>query len=212
MSSADNTKIIYHIPVVNFLNSIVRRICEITAWLNVVLIAIIIVQVILRYGFNNGQVILEELIWHFYAIAFMFGIAYSITNDPHIRVDLVHMNLPARIQHSVEILGIVFLLMPFLWILFAHSLDWVVSAYEVAETSTSPQGLPHRWIIKSVIPVTCILIFMASLARLIQEIMLFIIHGNEPEQLIPGTVSMIRHLIHPQAVEVELDKNCEEKE
>ncbi len=212
MSSPENTVIIYHIPVVKFLNNIVRRICEITAWLNVLLIIIIIAQVILRYGFNNGQVILEELIWHFYAVAFMFGIAYSITNDSHIRVDLIHMKLPARIQHSVEVIGILFLLMPFLWILFDHSLDWVISSYDVAETSTSPQGLSHRWIIKSVIPISCILIFIASLARLIQEIMLFIVNGNEPEQLIPGKVSMIRHLIHPQATEVELDKNNEVQE
>ncbi len=207
MSSSMDKMIIYHIPVVKFLNTIVRRICETTAWLNVILIAIIIAQVILRYGFNNGQVFLEELIWHFYAIAFMFGIAYSTTNDSHIRVDLIHMKLPARMQHGIEILGTVFLLFPFLWILFDHSLDWTISAYNVAETSSSPQGLSHRWIIKSVIPITCILIFLATLARLIQETMLFIINGKEPEQLIPGKVSMIRHLIQPQAIKTDQNKD-----
>jgi len=212
MSSPVDTMIVYHIPVVNFLNTIVRRICETTAWLNVALIAIIIVQVVLRYGFNNGQVPLEELMWHFYAVAFMFGIAYSITNDSHIRVDLVHMKLPRRVQHGVEILGILVLLMPFLWILFDHSLDWAISAYEVGEGSTSPQGLSHRWIIKSVIPITCVLIFMAALARLIQETMLFIINGKEPEELEPGKVSMIRHLIQPQAIEVETPKDPSEQE
>jgi len=212
MSLPVDTMIVYHIPVVKFLNTIVRRICETTAWLNVALVGIIIVQVVLRYGFNNGQVPLEELMWHFYAVAFMFGIAYSITNDSHIRVDLVHMNLPRRVQHIIEIIGILFLLMPFLWILFDHSLSWVISAYEVGEASTSPQGLSHRWIIKSVIPITCILIFMAALARLIQETMLFIINGKEPEELVPGKVSMIRHLIHPQPIEVEMKNESSQQE
>jgi len=33
-------------------------------------------------------------------------------------------------------------------------------------------GLPHRWIVKSVIPITMLLIMIASVARLIQEIVL----------------------------------------
>jgi len=102
MSSPLDTMVVYHIPIVKILNNIVQRICETCAWFNVLLIFIIIAQVILRYGFNNGQVVLEELIWHFYAVAFMFGIAYSITNDSHIRVDLVHMKLPRRVQHIVS--------------------------------------------------------------------------------------------------------------
>ena len=53
---------------------------------------------------------------------------------------------------------------------------------------------------------------MASLARLIQEIVLFSINGKEPKQLLPGKVSMIRHLIHPQPIEIEQDKKTEAQE
>ncbi|MCP3852944.1 MAG: TRAP transporter small permease subunit [Gammaproteobacteria bacterium] len=186
--------------------------CEVTAWLNVLLIGIIIVQVVMRYGFNNGLVTLEELIWHFYAITFMFGMAYAMTNDSHIRVDLVHMKLPRRIQHIIEIMGILFLLLPFLWIIFDHSLSWVISAYDVGEASSSPQGLSHRWIIKSVIPLTCLLIFMATIARLIQEVMLLIINGKEPEMILPPNVSMIRHLIQPQTKVIQVSDDVDKQE
>ncbi len=134
----------YRIPVVDFLNVLVSRIAETTAWLNVLLIATIVLQVVLRYGFNHGLVPLEELMWHFYAVAFMFGMAYAITKDSHIRVDLVHMYLPRPAQHVIEILGILLLFMPFLWIIFHHSLEWVAESYRLGEGSTSPQGLPHR--------------------------------------------------------------------
>jgi TRAP-type mannitol/chloroaromatic compound transport system permease small subunit len=187
-----------HIPVVAFLNGFVRRIAETTAWLNVVLIAVIVLQVVMRYGFNKGQVPLEELMWHLYAIAFMFGMAYAVTNDSHIRVDVVHMALPRRAQHVVEILGILFLLMPFLWIVFDHSLGWAYEAYRVNESSANPTGLPYRWIIKSVVPITMVLIFIAALARLIQEVSLLLHHGREPEEQLPGRVSMMRHLFKPQ--------------
>ncbi|MEW8691891.1 MAG: TRAP transporter small permease subunit [Candidatus Thiodiazotropha endolucinida] len=188
----------YHIPIVAWLNGIVRRIAETTAWLNVALILVIVVQVVMRYGFNKGMVPLEELMWHLYAVAFMFGMAYAVTNDSHIRVDVVHMALPKRVQHLFEIVGILLLLMPVLWILFDHSLGWAIEAYRVNESSQNPTGLPYRWIIKSVVPATMVLIFMAASARLIQEVSLLFHYGKEPDDQFPGRVSMMRRLFKPQ--------------
>ncbi|MEW8315563.1 MAG: TRAP transporter small permease subunit [Candidatus Thiodiazotropha endolucinida] len=188
----------YHIPIVAWLNGIVRRIAETTAWFNVALILVIVVQVVMRYGFNKGMVPLEELMWHLYAVAFMFGMAYAVTNDSHIRVDVVHMALPKRAQHLFEIVGILLLLMPVLWILFDHSLGWAIEAYRVNESSQNPTGLPYRWIIKSVVPATMVLIFMAALARLIQEVSLLFHFGKEPDDQFPGRVSMMRRLFKPQ--------------
>lgn len=201
MSASSDQQQQYQIPVVVFLNSIVKRVAETTAWLNVVLVAVILVQVVLRYGFNHGLVPLEELIWHLYSISFMFGMAYSITNDSHIRVDIVHMNLPRKTQHILEILGIIFLLMPFLLVLFDHSLDWTMEAFRVNESSANPTGLPYRWVIKSVVPMTMMLMFIAALARLIQEVLLLMHIGKEPEELYPGRVSAMRSFFHLKPVD-----------
>lgn len=184
------------IPVVDMLNGIVKRIAELTAWLNVVLVGVIITSVIWRYGFNNALVELEELTWHLFAVAFMFGIAYGISNDSHIRVDLVHMNLSRRKQHVIEILGIAFLLLPFIVVIFDHSLGWVADSYRVDEHSSSPTGLPHRWIIKGFLPAAFFLMFLATLARLIQEVLLLLHYGKEPEELDPGRVTMIKKFFH----------------
>ncbi len=196
--SSDSPAVQYHIPIVAFLNGIVRRVAETTAWLNVVLIIVILFQVVMRYGFNRGMVPLEELMWHLYAVAFMFGMAYAITNDSHIRVDLVHMALPRRAQHVFEILGILLLLAPFLWIVFDHSLGWTLEAYRVNESSANPTGLPYRWVIKAVLPITMVLMAIAALARLIQEVTLLIYHDKDPGPALPGRVSMMRRLFKPQ--------------
>lgn len=197
----------YRIPIVDLLNGIVRRVAEVTAWLNVLLVGVILTQVVMRYGFNKGMVPLEELMWHLYAIAFMFGMAYAITNDSHIRVDLVHMNLPKRAQHVIEILGITLLLMPFLWIMFDHSIGWAYEAWRVGEASANPTGLPYRWVIKAVVPLTAVLMFIAALARLIQEVQYLIHHGKEPDELMPGRVSMLRKFIRLQPNSQSADKS-----
>ena len=49
-----------------------------------------------------------------------------------------------------------------------HSLSWVADAYRVDEGSTSPQGLPNRWLVKAVIPLAFALMFLAAVARLLR--------------------------------------------
>jgi TRAP-type mannitol/chloroaromatic compound transport system permease small subunit len=168
-----------HIPIVSSLNKIVQRIVETAAWFNVLVIFLILTTVILRYGFHRNQLLLnwplvpmEELQWHFYSVPFMFGLAYAITKDSHIRIDILRLHMSKKLKHIFEILGIILLLMPCTIILFDFSLDYTIYAITHHESSQSTMGLPHRWIVKSVIPLTMILIFIASLARLIQEIIL----------------------------------------
>ena len=168
-----------HIPIVSSLNKIVKRIVETVAWFNVLVIFLILITVILRYGFHRNQLLLnwplvpmEELQWHFYSVPFMFGLAYAITKDSHIRIDILRLHMSKKLKHIFEILGIILLLMPCTIILFDFSLDYTIYAITHHESSQSTMGLPHRWIVKSVIPLSMILIFLASLARLIQEIIL----------------------------------------
>ena len=169
------------IPIVSFLNKIVQRFVEIFAWLNVALILLIIVSVILRYAFHRNALLLwwplvpmEELQWHLYAIPIMLGLAYAVTNDTHIRIDIVRMRMSKRLQSIFEILGILLLLLPCVIILFDFSLDYTIYAITHHESSQSSMGLPHRWIVKSVIPISMLLIIIASVARLIQEVVLLL--------------------------------------
>ncbi len=75
------------LPLVANLNRFVQRIVEAAAWLNFVLIFLILITVLLRYGFHRNGLLLdwplvpmEELQWHLYSVPFMFGLAYAITN------------------------------------------------------------------------------------------------------------------------------------
>ncbi len=168
-----------HIPIVSSLNKFVKRVVETIAWLNVVVMLLILVTVTLRYGFHRNKLLLEwplvpmeELQWHFYSVPFMFGLAYVIATDSNIRIDLLRLHMSKKLKHIFEILGILLLLMPCVIILFDFSLDYTIYAITHHESSQSTMGLPHRWVVKSVIPLTMILIFLAASSKLIQEIIL----------------------------------------
>jgi TRAP-type mannitol/chloroaromatic compound transport system permease small subunit len=150
------------------INSTVEFIGRYSSALNVVLIAAIIVQVVLRYVFGLGLVQLEELQWHLYAVNVIFGLSYCQSVDSHIRLDLVYDKLGQRTRQKIEILGIIFLLMPLIYIIFIHSIDFLWEAIRTNERSDSPVGLCCRWIPKGLIPVAMIMLFASSTARVIK--------------------------------------------
>ncbi|RMG57408.1 MAG: TRAP transporter small permease subunit [Deltaproteobacteria bacterium] len=148
----------------------VKKIGEWASWLNGILVIVIIVQVVLRYVFGRGLVSLEELEWHLYAVGIMLGLSYCLTTDSHIRLDIFHVNFSRRTKEVVEVLGILFLVLPFAFIVFAHSLDFVYESIRVNEHSDAPLGLPFRWIIKSFIPIGFGLLMVAGLSRAIRGV------------------------------------------
>lgn len=140
---------------------------KIICWVNSLLVINILIQVILRYVLGEGQIWLEELQWHFYSVIIMLGIGYGVTVDSHIRLDIFHRKYSAKTKGYIDFFGTLFLVFPLILVLFIHGIDFVQSAWRVHETSPHPLGLPWRWLIKSVVPVSMFLILLASLSRLV---------------------------------------------
>ena len=164
------------------LDNFVRHVGHAMCWANALLIAVIILQVTMRYGFNSGFVIFEELQWHLYAIAVMFGLSYAQVNDAHIRVDVVHMRLSDRTKRIIEIIGICLFVLPFIYVVFYHSLDFVADSWRTNERSDAPLGLPARWAIKAVIPISFGLLGLAVISRLIRDVVVLVRGPQVKEQ------------------------------
>jgi TRAP-type mannitol/chloroaromatic compound transport system permease small subunit len=151
-------------------DGIIRRIGHVMMWSNCVVIVLIILQVILRYGFGHGLVVLEELQWHFYAVGIMFGLSYAVMTNSHVGMDLVYERLSEKWQAFWDIFGILFLLLPFAGLIFYQSLDFVHEAWRLGESSVAPMGLCCRWAIKAVVPLSFVLVILATLSRLVRTI------------------------------------------
>jgi len=150
------------------LDTFIRRIGHVVMWTNGILIFAIILQVVLRYGFGRGLVVLEEIQWHLYALGIMIGASYAMMMNSHIRVDIIHARLSEKWKLRWDLFGIVFLLLPFLFMVFHQSLDFVYESWRVNEHSDAPMGLPWRWLIKSVIPISFGMLFVAAISRLVR--------------------------------------------
>lgn len=152
------------------LDAFINRVGQLISWLAALLVVVIIVQVILRYIFGRGLVVLEEVQWHLYAIGIMFGISYSLIHDSHIRLDLLHDRFPRRRKEKVEIFGILFLLMPMIIVILIHSWPFLYDSLRINERSDAPMGLCCRWFIKACLPVGFIMLGLAAVSRLVRAI------------------------------------------
>lgn len=147
------------------IDKLIAGIGHFVMWTNGILVLVIILQVVLRYGFGRGLVVLEELQWHLYAIGIMFGASYASMKNSHIRVDIIHSRLSKKWQQRWDLFGIIFLLLPFICVIFLQSIDFVSESWRVNERSDAPLGLPWRWAIKGVIPISFGLLFVATISR-----------------------------------------------
>ena len=158
------------VPIADALDKFVRGVGHVVCWANAALIVVIISQVVLRYGFGRGLVILEELQWHLYALAVMVGVSYAQVTNSHIRVDVIAVRLSAKTIRLWELFGILVFVLPFIYVVFYHSLDFVAESWRLNERSDAPVGLPWRWAIKSVIPISFGLLALAVVARFIRDL------------------------------------------
>lgn len=157
-------------PFAQKLDRFVINVGHIVMWANVALILAIITQVALRYLFDVNLPKLDELQWHLYGLTTMVGLSYAMVKDAHVRVDILHTSLRDNVKRIIEIVGIIVLLVPFLYLMIDQGYDYFAESLRVNERSNSPVGLPARWAFKAVIPISFTLLAIASLARLTHSI------------------------------------------
>jgi len=136
------------------------------SWVWIALIAVIVLNVTMRYLFGEGRIEFEEIQWHLYAIGFLVGIATCMDSDDHVRVDVFHERMSLRSQAWVELYGLLLLFFPFVISVLSFSLPFVSYSFAIAEVSDAPGGLPFRWVIKSFLSLSMLLLIVGGISRL----------------------------------------------
>jgi len=142
------------------LEAINRFIGKTIAWLALAMVLITVVVVIERYLFESGSIRLQESITFMHALVFMLAAAYTLAAGDHVRVDIFYSTLSPRAQAWVDLLGSLFLLLPFCVFLLWSSWGYVAVSWDIKEASQEAGGLPYPFIplMKSAIPVTALLL------------------------------------------------------
>ncbi len=145
-----------------------RRLGGALSWIWVALLAVIVINVTMRYAFGEGRVEFEEIQWHLYAIGFLIGLSVCLDTDDHIRVGLIRDGLSLRGRAWIELYGLLLLFFPFVALVLIYAVPFVNYSFSIAEVSDAPAGLPYRWAIKCVLIVGFALLAVAGIGRLLR--------------------------------------------
>jgi len=140
---------------------------RISSWSLAFLLLAISSQVILRYVFGQTFTLLEDSLWYLFAFTLVLGLSYTMIDDGHVRVDFLYQRYSPRFRRWVDLVGIVFFLMPLYAFLAWHGWEYAAKSFAINESSPNPGGMPWLWLVKFMLPFSCILLLLEALAKTI---------------------------------------------
>ncbi|NIB38766.1 TRAP transporter small permease subunit [Pseudomaricurvus alkylphenolicus] len=164
------------------LNRFIDLVGILCAILMVLMLANVFYDVVMRYLFNTVSIAMQELEWHLFAAMFMFGIGYTLKENGHVRVDIFFENLSVRKQAIINIIGTLVFTLPISYLILSSGYGYAQEAFLMNEGSGDPGGLPHRWIIRAVIPASTAFLMLCALQVMLTEFQHFIGAKEETEQ------------------------------
>ena len=137
---------------------------HIVSWATAIVVVVVFVDVVMRYAFNTSFVFTQELEWHLFAFIFLMGAGATLLKDGHVRVDIFYQQFSHKQRAWINLIGVIFFLIPGCLMIILTSLKFVSSSFAVLEGSPDPGGIPYRFILKSCIPAGFILVLMQGIA------------------------------------------------
>jgi TRAP-type mannitol/chloroaromatic compound transport system permease small subunit len=189
--------------IIYLINALSEWSGRLIAWLILFMVLIIVYQATMVALFSIGSVALQELQWHLFALVFLFGAAYTLKHDDHVRVDIIYqghwMNDYRRAW--LDFLGGLFLLLPFCLLVIVSSWEFVYRAFATCQSnadstglhglwefiytasltcegSADPGGLPFRFLLKAAIPLGFGLLMLQGIANSLTSL-LYILESQE---------------------------------
>ena len=139
------------------------------AWLTVAMVAAGALAAVLRFlarplGILPALNALQDAQWMLFALVVVFGAAWALRDDAHVRVDVLQQRLSARARAWIELVGSVLALLPFCALLAWALWPLVSQSVALLETAQDPGGLP-RWPVKALLLPAVALLALQGVAQ-----------------------------------------------
>ena len=156
---------------ISYINKIAGFICAII----VVLMSLnVFLVVVLRYLFGISFIWMQETYVWMHAYIFMLGAGYTYLNDDHVRIDIIYRSSSKLYKALVDSIGIIFLLLPFLYIIWNFSYPFVYKSWQMNEISREAGGLSMLYLLKLAILLFVVLLSIQAIAKIINNFINFI--------------------------------------
>ena len=150
------------------IDNLIENISNLLIVLLLSMIMMIFISVLFRSFFNINFIALQELVMYFHAAIFMFGIGLALREDAHVKIDVIYSTLSRQIKYYISLAGIILFIIPMSIFLIYISMDMTIQSWSILEGSSEAGGLNLVFILKSIIPLTGLLILLLSISQLLK--------------------------------------------
>jgi TRAP-type mannitol/chloroaromatic compound transport system permease small subunit len=167
--------------IVNFIDKLNDKIGYFVGWITTIMVLLVFYDTFMRYAFHKGNVALQELEWHLFAIVFLLGAAYTLKEGGHVRVDIIFLKLSKKTKAWIDFLGTFLFLIPFAVMVILSTRGFILSSWTVREVSPDPGGLPARYILKAMIPLGFSLLIAQGFSEACKNLMVIMGYDMKTE-------------------------------
>lgn len=160
--------------VERYANALVARAGRAVAWLVLVNSLVIAYDVASRYLGGKATDWAYDIGWMLYAIGFMIGGAYTLQAEGHVRVDLFWQRFSERQRAMIDIMIWAVFILPMVCAMGLYGIGYAVDSWSIWERSAYSPWRPYIFPIKTMIPITFLLLFLQAISDIIRKTRIFL--------------------------------------
>jgi len=152
------------------LDKISQTVGRTLSWLTLVMVILVATIVLMRALFNIGSIALQESVTYLHATVLMLCLGYNLQQGGHVRVDVFYSRFSAARKAWIDAIGSILFLLPFALFLLFASFTFVVNSWAIGETSADAGGLNFVYVLKTLIPISGLLLAMQAISELVRSL------------------------------------------
>src|SRR5438874_11073489 len=135
-----------------------------TAWLMIVLMSVVCIEVFKRYIMNMPTSWIFDLDNMLYGTLFMMCGAYTLAQNAHVRGDFLYSSMRPRMQAGLDIVLYVVFFIPGIAALIYSGYVFAGESWTIGEHSTVTANGPPVYQFKAMIPIAGVLVMLQGTA------------------------------------------------
>ena len=152
--------------VIDWITTLIGRA---VSWLILAAVLISAGNAVIRKAFDMSSNAWLELQWYLFSAVFLLAAAYALQRNDHIRIDIVSGMLPKAVRNWIDLLGHLFMLMPFTILMIYEAAPFLYVSYMQQENSPNAGGL-IVWPAKALVLAGFLLLAVQGVSEIIKRI------------------------------------------
>ncbi|WP_245242972.1 TRAP transporter small permease subunit [Pararhodobacter sp. SW119] len=132
-----------------------------------VLVGMVLVNVVLRYGFGTGSIALQDLAGYAFAVFVITALPVCLARGGHVRVEVFSERRGPGYLRAADTVALILFLIPLFGLIVWAGWGDLVYSWRVREGSMTPGGLGGLYIVRTVLPVAAVLMIVQGIAAVI---------------------------------------------